>query len=461
MQDRHTRPDNRNLGHRTPSLHPRTINGTPHAITFLASLMSIAEEATLQATQLREADDLYLAAANVDCTTIYLRIVEPVIDQYVQDERGFAALRQATADLADIQNLIIQDAGDLPLYQDTVNSIRADVHALLVLRQVEVIQYILASEGQGMPEWNEAHHEAHVSTAQFLTHQFPFDDPDTLPDPRPDLTQQAAAAKAKATEITDTITREYLTGMPVKLSPATAAMPDVQPIPDTGPLSPSFPRFGLHFISASDQQPEGPVASMTFVHRNTIYMKTITEPYPSHFPQDLAEQYAAAAADTILPALRPEDGPRPFQYLDHLTKMVRTMQTAAKLGLHTATPAQLRAIIKSAKDAKLSRGARSTLIEALMDYHSHLANTLLQDPAGSWRKRVTKTPALKVLHTARQNGADAHTLGELAIAMGYRPSSLDVKVPSLAEPQLGAIKTAVRRAGLPQSASDRIIDILL
>lgn len=213
---------------------------------------------------------------------------------------------------------------------------------------------------------------------------------------------------------------------------------------------------------------------MTFVYHKTIYLKTINEPYPKDFPQSLAQDYADAAADTILPAFDPESEEitlhhqsRPstivetMHNLARLRTMVETMQNAARLGMHTITPEDLKGIIRKAKAANLPRGAQTTIIQALTECDEDLADTVLQDPPGTWRKRVTKKQALKVLQAARQQDVDPYTLGELADAMGYQPEELGVDIPGLNTQQFDTIVEAVAKAGLPQSTAIRVLEALL
>lgn len=145
----------------------------------------------------------------------------------------------------------------------------------------------------------------------------------------------------------------------------------------------------------------------------------------------------------------------------HLNTMVETMQNAARLGMHTVTPEDLQGIIRRAKAANPPRGAQTTIIEALTECDEHLADTVLQDPPGRWTKRVNKKQALKLLHAARQNGIDAHTMAELASVMGYDPTDLQIAVPALTKYQFDTIVDAVEKAGLPKNAATRVIEALL
>ena len=462
MQDNNRNPHNpwhsQNHIPWSPTIHPRIINGPAHAITFMASLMSMADAATLQAANRLEEEDLYLAAANVECGTMYLHIAEPVILEYVQDPAGLAALEQSQQRLTILQNQIIQKAGQYPLYEEPISCLRAQAQATLVLPQLQVLRDVLASQGQTMSNWDDNYEEAHISTAQFLAYHSPFTDLEDLPDPRPDLTQEAEAARVKGKEIADRITDDYLADMPINLSPAATATPGLTIHHTTGPLSPAFPRFQIHF---TENAPETPIPYITFLYRKSIYLKTINEPYPKEFPQSLAQRYAETAADTILTELDPESDEITPLHQSHMTTMVETMENAARLGMHTVTPEDLQGIIRRAKAANLPRGAQTTILKALTEYDEDLTDTVLQDPAGRWRKRVNKKQALKVLQAARQNGIDAHTLAELADVMGYNPKDLEIAVPALTRHQSDTIINAVKRAGLPKSAATRVIETLL
>ena len=446
----------------TPTPHRQVITGTEHAVTLLATLMSTAEAATLQAHDLRLAEDLYMAAANVECGTMYLHFAKPIIDTYATREEAFEALEDAEYELAGLHQQIVHDAGQFPLDEETIEYLRGHQQALHNLAQLEVIQHILATQGEGMTGWNDTHHEAHVSTAQFLGYQPPFSDRDDLPEPRPGLDRETSAARTKAQEIADTIMNDYTANMPVHLSPAATHLWDPATPPSTGSLSPAFPQFDVLYPEDAGQTGP-PVPYMTFIHAQAKYVKTINEPYPKGFPQRLAVEYASAAAQAAM-AIATDRNPdaeveSPTDLI--VDEMVHIMGDTAKLGLHTATPADLKAIVKSAKDAGLPRGARTTLIQALTDYDSNLADTVLQDPTSTWRKRVTRKQALKSLHAARQNRVDVHTLAELANAMGYDPNELGLHVPNLTKPQFAAIVEAVENAGLPQTAATRIIGALL
>ena len=147
MQDSNMDPHNPQHSHNqipwSPPTHPRTITGTAHAVTLIASLMSIVDAATLQAANLLEADDLYLAAATVECGAIYLLIAEPVIEQYVQDPAGFAALEESQQRLAALKDQIIQSAGQNPLYDEAIFCLRAQAQAILVLPQLQILHEVL------------------------------------------------------------------------------------------------------------------------------------------------------------------------------------------------------------------------------------------------------------------------------------------------------------------------------
>ena len=466
MQDSNRNPHNPWYNHdhspwSPPTIHPRIITGPAHAIAFIASLMSIADAATMQAANLLEADDLYLAAANVECGAMYLHIAEPVIVEYVQDPAGLAALADSQQKLAALQNQIIQNAGQYPLYDETISCLRAYAQAILVSPQLQILHEVLASHGLPMSNWDDNHEEAHISTAQFLAYQSPFTDLENLVNPRPDLAEEAEAVRVQGKDIADRITEDYLADMPISLSPAAIATPGLTSRPDTGPLSPAFPRFGIHFTEDSKGGPETPVPYMTFVYHRTIYLKTINEPYPKEFPQSLAQDYAEVAAGTILPALDPESDEIMLHHQSRLNTMVDTMQNAARLDMHTVTPEDLQGIIRRAKAANLPRGAQTTILDALTECDEDLANTVLQDPAGRWRKRVNKKQALKLLHAARQNGIDAHTMAELADFMGYNPTDLQIAVPALTKHQFDTIVDAVEKAGLPRSAATRVTEALL
>ena len=466
MQDSNSHPHNPwyNQDHSPwspPPIPPRIITGPAHAITFIASLMAIADAATLQAANLLEADDLYLAAANVECGTMYLHIAEPVIVEYVQDLGGLAALGESQQKLTVLQNQIIQKAGQYPLYDEPISCLRTYAQAILMFPQLQILHQVLASQGQTMSNWDSDHEEAHISTAQFLAYQPPFSSLENILNPRPDLAEESEAVRVQGQDLADRITQGYLADMPISLSPAAIATPGITTRPNTGPLSPAFPRFGIQFTEDSKGGSETPVPYMTFVYHRTIYLKTINEPYPKDFPQSLAQDYADAAADTILPALDPENEEITLHQQYRLNTMVETMQDAAKLGMHTATPTGLRAIVKTARDIKLPRGAQITVLSALTDFDDDLAATVLQDPAGAWRKRVTKKQALKLLQAARQQDIDPYTMREIADAIGYEPEELGIKIPALNKQQFDVIVEAVARAGLPKSAANRVLEALL
>ena len=132
---------------------------------------------------------------------MYLHIAEPVIVEYVKDPAGLIALEQAQQTLVVLQNQIIQNAGQYPLYDEPIPCLLAHAQAILVFPQLETLRDILASQGQTMSKWDDNHEEAQISTAQFLAYHPPFADPEDLLNPRPDLAEEAKAARVKGKQI--------------------------------------------------------------------------------------------------------------------------------------------------------------------------------------------------------------------------------------------------------------------
>ena len=441
-----------------PPLHPRIVMNETHAATLTAGLMTLAETARADALIQREANDLYLAAADVECAAMYLMIAEPIMERYAKDPQAFEDFGQATHILTGIQHKIVDDAGRLPLYPETIEALRTHQQAVFNLAHAENIKAILDKKGQGMDRWNEDARVAHICALQFFSYQPPFSEPEPGPDPRPELALKAEAARDKAREIADAITEAYTDGMPINISPKAQEMTGINSEPHETPVTPAFPIFGINYHPGEDEQP---TAYIIYLYQETKHVKTLTEPYPKGFPQELAEHYAAAASQGLTATAFENELLEDDEDAFHIEQAVVTMMNAAELGLHDTTQADLRSILQKAKETNIPRGGRASITEAITEYDYELADTVLDDHNGRWRKRATKRQALKVIHTARHQKVDVYTMAELATAMGYEPEELGVTTPPLTNAQSSAILKAVEKAGLPHDTGERILRELM
>ena len=452
-----------------PSFHPAAITGPIHAAVLITNLLQTAQAATSNAAKYQQSGDLYLAAANTECAAEYLYVAEPIIRPSGTPGEILQTFEETTENLLDIEAKILSQAEPTPLYEETVACLQTQQQAILNLERLEEIKTILDASGQQIPVRYEEFHEAHVSVAQYFGYQPPFTEVRDPKGPRPELAQKAEHARAKGQELADSIMADYEKNLPTQISPGTAGLHSLKIHPYDTPQSPAVPQFGLHMENTSSQQEPGPhpenehdqrpcTPYMTFIHMGVKHVKTINEPYPKEFPQQLAISYAQMARN-VFEHMVFMDEPMTTPVDQHnLLQKIEDMEDAAELGIQDTTPQDFRAIIKTAKDANLPPGARTAIIDAITQNQTGLADTILDDPNGHWRKSARKQQARKVMSAARSQKIDVYTLAEIAEAMGYKPQELGITRPTLSHQQLQAVVDAMEDAGLPHEAIAQTIE---
>ena len=358
-------------------LYPVAITGPIHAAVLITTLLHSAQAALVNAAEHQEAQDLYLAAANVECAAVYLHIAEPIIaDACIQGEI-LNVLDHTRNELHALRHTIIEEAEPYPLYEETVARLQITQQAILNLDRTKEIATVLDTQGQHLPDWDQELQEAHISAAQYFAYQPPlceFDNQEEPLDPRPDLVQKAQTARSEAREMADRIMTDYENELPLLMSPGTAALHDLDTHPCSMPLSPSIPHFGLHPEPNGQQQKQSGTghqwtAYMIFIHQGTKYVKTINETYPKEFPRSLAEAYADIARRALDMTIQETPGPTTLDHHNLYQKLYH-MQDAAELGLHSTTPDEFHNIIRTARDMKLPRGALTRVCISFEDLYA-------------------------------------------------------------------------------------------
>ena len=180
------------------------------------------------------------------------------------------------------------------------------------------------------------------------------------------------------------------------------------------------------------------IAAVSFIHDGRKHIKPLSEinPYPKGFDTSMARVHAKQAIlaldEANLQRRCAEEGtpPPPPPLLAYYRLNARHALNLANAGLHTLSSGELADLNAVAVNAGLSAGARASLINAITNDDQNMADMLLADPQGNWRRTATTRQADQVLEAARDSGVDQNTLAKLAQAMG-RPDH-----PSITTPQL-------------------------
>ena len=483
----------------TPAIPLTT--GPHHAAVLTTSLTSLAVEAKDTAQKLLDENDLYLAAACLECADHYCSLAAILVDRIeaelpetleVLTTQILTILEEITQIYADTTDA----ASPYPLSDEQVTVYAAHQQAFLNLNKVKRLSDTLNSRGEyDHDEWVPHMRDAYASTLDYLAHQGPFHDnsPDEYPS-RPELNGQADQARSETIQIFEEAMKKYQSQIPVKLSPWASTLHDLEQNPQ-GRTTMS-PQVGLHVEGSSHEElksiairerdnapiyfdedgeesqdrPEDlshalpPSASIlpyiSFIYEGVKHIKTLFEPYPQGFPKELAQQYGDLAYRNLL--MKSVSWDTTIIFAPWCSRLAQTALMAADLELHDLPPNALKSLIKKASSSlALPRGATVRIAQAIVQGNSNVGDLLCLDPEGKWRRTVTKKQALAIIHTARGQGMDPYALVDIAKAMGYHPTDLNIVDPVTDDPTVAsAVNNLTSKYGFPKSAINRIIPVL-
>ena len=474
-----------------------------HGTILTISLASLAVKAKDTARQLLKQNDLYLAAACLECGSTYISMADLTYDSIEPEnlETLDALEDHIQTNTEEIDLLIastMDSAGPFPLAHDEIFLYAAHQQALMNLEQVKTLRDTLLFKGQvEYDDWAPHLRDAHAATLDYIAHQehFHHNPSDKYPS-RPELNGQANKAREEAIQICKQALEIYQAQIPLVLSPTISKLRNVDPNPEGQRMSPMSAQVGLHVEGTTKEElnaiairerdntpitydkhgvethnrpydlshalPLGAsiIPYTSFIYDGVKYIKALHEPYPQGFPQPLAYEHATNAFKTLSKQESAWD--TTIIFIPWCSTLAKTVLTAADLELHDLPPNALASLIKKASfSLGLPKGATVRIVQALVKGHTNVGDLLFQDPSGKWRRTVIRKKALAIIDTARDQGMDDYALVALANAMGYSPDHLHIVNPLPDDPDIAdRVQNLAYEAGFPEEAIERIIYFL-
>jgi hypothetical protein len=411
-----------------------------------------------------------------------------------QVETGLSLLEKAQEQL----EIVERETFDLGLSIDTKNRI-APLEDSAVHRHAEVIQYQVRLEelqemtsalqterdGPGLSTGRSAREtDANIRVAewiclapnmcglpeqmQLLKAQNPVGEEMHKEDSEEYTAQseEAEAAQERMLNLLDPMVRKHTKDMPTLQSATVQRSQEMSRAGSVGPLWMTVPDTTLlydnqaaaklahqeeHGYREEDEADSGKFLICTqFIHQGRRIEKTIQDPYPKDFPQDIALSHITSAREIAL-EIWAEVEELPQRGLDLVMMEISQAEARALNEFHTVSKKDLQRVMRAAQDRGASRGMTADMIEGMMTHDTRMARAVLQDD-DRWMQTMTKEQVQSMVRHGRQIGVDEHTLRRMAIAMGYSEKEVGIQAPVLDNEAIKEIASEALEAGIPQDA---------
>ena len=188
-----------------------------------------------------------------------------------------------------------------------------------------------------------------------------------------------------------------------------------------------------------------------FVHQGRRIEKTISDPYPKDFPQDVALSHIASAREALMEMRNQDQADLPSMAVDLLLIELSQAEGRALNGFQSVSKSDIQGVLQAARDRGASKGMAADMIEGMMTHDSRIAGAVLQD-GDQWMQTMTKDQVRSMVRHGRGIGLDEHTLRRMAGAMGYSEKQAGIQAPVLDNEAIEEITSQALDAGIPQDA---------
>lgn len=473
---------------------------TEHALTMLHSMARCLEEMTRTADHYRLTNPPAHYAA-IGIATAELSNAQQIYHHLNQRNQALFStendhIHRATAEIG---QRILELAEELSAQQRHSPNPQADPREILTPETWWYIhclaEILIGTESQRLADsyskraaasgdWNEEYRQATIATLQQTATRPPADaalpGPDTVPDPA--LKQQAVQARELATELYRNAERRYNESLPVDLHPLFTQMPDLEQQarnltvpaagarveiltneinpPGEGQNEPHILDPLSQMLTALPISLSSMVGVFAYVHQGRKKILPLSEinPYPKGFSPEMARIHAKQALlaleqDSVSTQSLAGPLPLPLPMILYYQEAAERALQLAQRGLHCVQPGTLADLMAEAAAAGLTPGLRAELVRAITADDDRMADLLLGDPNGNWRKTATTSQLNAILKTAQAQGLDNCAISSIAQVLGHQPPPLLNPPEKLTQESVQKLIDAANQAGVDPQAS--------
>ena len=279
------------------------------------------------------------------------------------------------------------------------------------------------------------------------------------PEQRADLQARADEAMAEMRRILEENVVLFNSALPTGFSELTETLPeDIRGLMEAMRITPA--RAG-HLVLDDDrfldERYETRSVLMASYHDGMKIVRAVTEPLPADYSDRRARRQVQRLIGSLAADLQQSADPTPARKMALREALIAEQMIYA--GVHKMTAAQISQTTEPLDGQARSRGRKARAVRALCQTGEIAAVFQRTGQMPAWR--VSEQQVDAIIEAAARAGMDMEELYDLAIHLGYEPSSVGVPAPPNDERADDLTTAAAIEANISEAAMNRLISSML